>query len=970
MSNKFHKLSALILLCCCSLSALSQNIILTDQCKPIEYKKFDGKLMVRSYIKFDRVLDSDIELKLDDKTINDIFIYGDSVSMWMPMIGSFNRISVLNKGIHVTEIMVEAPISDDWGYFKEGMIHIMQSSHQDIGWMNTPEYCRNERIEDIVKPALSNMEKDPSFAFEMEQSLNLMEFLERYPERKNEIIKRYKEGRFTWGGTYTQPYEGILSGEQLVRQVYYGRKWIKDSLGCDETTAYNIDVPSRALQVPQIFAKSGIKTLFISRMYDGFYHWYSPDGTKLTTFACSKYDFPHDVLCYFSEDAFTAMKRINPNIRLASDSYAKYKIANQYPIVMSCDANTPMNLQPIIDEWNRIVDLSDAKIPHMRLSTAEQYFNTVEKDDSEFQKVYGERPNLWLYIHGTAHHKMYSDKRRAAVVLPSAEILSSVADQILNDGEKYPSKDFFRAWMASIYPDHGIGGYKGNITDSIFADSLHVAKVIGEEKLKEVSNRFANNINTKKGNIIVFNDLLWNRNDVVQYSLTGDLEKSKFMFSDSKGVNIPYQITKGNNGEKYVCFIANVPSLGYSTIDVDKTNDKKVISSVPQNIKQGDNFYNGEYYDVVLGNGGIVSLYDKELGREIAKKDKYALGDILSIEYTGNGAGEFVQIKQPETVNMVPPFKLPYTLTSSKQSVWKITETGPVFTSFECETDMEYAIVFQRITIYHEIKKIDIDVTLKDFNGAHNRQFRILFPIDNEWRNSDINYEVPYAVAKVGKDEMDRPANGYTVGGTYDFNPNASHPREIQNFISASGNGIGFTLASDVNTADWIDPGRNKEYYTVLQGVLLSSHHSCHGLGEWYSQEGTHNYHFSIIGHNVGWENGYKYALESNHPYTIVEKANKGGNLPANQSLIKISDPLVSISTLKKADNNNGYILRLVEMEGKDKELTITFPFEIKKIIKTNLIEEDEQPIDGSGNTLTIKIGHHSIEAYRLITNS
>ena len=50
--------------------------------------------------------------------------------------------------------------------------------------MDTPEYCRTERIEDIIIPALDIMREDPNFTFEMEQTLNLMEFLEAHPERR------------------------------------------------------------------------------------------------------------------------------------------------------------------------------------------------------------------------------------------------------------------------------------------------------------------------------------------------------------------------------------------------------------------------------------------------------------------------------------------------------------------------------------------------------------------------------------------------------------------------------------------------------------------------------------------------------------------------------------------------------------------------------------------------------------------
>ena len=47
-------------------------------------------------------------------------------------------------------------------------------------------------------PALDLMKTDGAYHFDMEQALNLKELIEEHPERKDEVITRYK-GRFTWG---------------------------------------------------------------------------------------------------------------------------------------------------------------------------------------------------------------------------------------------------------------------------------------------------------------------------------------------------------------------------------------------------------------------------------------------------------------------------------------------------------------------------------------------------------------------------------------------------------------------------------------------------------------------------------------------------------------------------------------------------------------------------------------------------
>lgn len=70
---------------------------------------------------------------------------------------------------------------------------------------------------------------------------------------------------------------------------------------------------------------------------------------------------------------------------------------------------------------------------------------------------------------------------------------------------------------------------------------------------------------------------------------------------------------------------------------------------------------------------------------------------------------------------------------------------------------------------------------------------------------------------------------------------------------------------------------------------------------------------------------------------------------------------------MKKADNDNGVILRLTEMEGKDTEVKITLPFEVKKVIKTNMIEEEMEEVDTNGKNIKLFLGHHAIETFKLI---
>src|SRR4030042_4162292 len=93
-------------------------------------------------------------------------------------------------------------------------LHLLSSSHQDIAWMNSPEACMEYRDTHCLTPALAMMAQNPEYCFVMENMLNLMEYIERHPERRADILRFTREGRMEWGATFNKPYESLLSGAQ------------------------------------------------------------------------------------------------------------------------------------------------------------------------------------------------------------------------------------------------------------------------------------------------------------------------------------------------------------------------------------------------------------------------------------------------------------------------------------------------------------------------------------------------------------------------------------------------------------------------------------------------------------------------------------------------------------------------------------------------------------------------------------
>jgi alpha-mannosidase len=943
-------LCALIFIFCYIFSGYAQESLIVYP-KPIQYEITGGQLLVKAKIVY-TTDKTGLSVELNGKEIK-YDVETDSLKVVLPLTGNKGLLEFKQKGRLVKSQAFFPYIPADWNYFKNGTINIISSSHQDIAWMNTPDYCRIERIEKIIEPAMNMMGSHSNFRFGMEQTLNLMELINHDSSYKSKAIATYKSGQFAWGATFNQPYEGMESSEQLVRQLYLGRKWMKDNFNgqIDSKTAFNVDVPGRTPQFPQILAKAGVKNLFISRFKEGFYNWYSPDGSKIFTYSPGNYGWAVIFYKYFDEDAPTAMHRLHEVLKNWNEYYASRNIPPHYAVVISNDAAGPIFYDKVLKDWNEIATTSGLEIPTLQYSTVDQFLGSVNVPAARFDSISGERPNLWIYIHGPAHYEAIKAKRKAAVNLPAAEIFATADALRRNSFADYPKPLFDSAWYYSIYPDHGWGGKHGDTTDAIFRAYLERGNMLAQQSLNKSLTNISAAIKTKFDNpIFVFNDLSWARGGMSIVSLKDTA--SNYTVVDANGKPTPSQIIKNKDGASLSFLTDAVPSIGYQTYYLQKkpnvTNANHTVLS---------NSYQNEFYAIQFGSGGIKSLFDKQLSKELLNTTRFAGGDILDLGYDGLDAGEFTQITAPNITN--------FDKMSNHSSAWAVTNDGNVFTTFENRNKINGVDFMQRITVYHQIKKIDFEYEVPDWKGVKNRQLTFAMPINTN--AATIDYDVPMGMATVNKSELQFRPMGWAWGGTYWQKPEEIHPRESINFISANSNDFGVTVSSQIAAFDWIDPTREAVAYPVLQYIMMTSQKSCHGEGPWYYQKGRHVFNFSLTSHKPGWQNGYAFGVGNNHAfYTINGKKNSNGSLPETQSFFSSSSPFTKITAIKKADDNNDVIVRMVNMQEQNNAIDFLIFKNAAMVQEATLIEEATKKLSINGKALQLNIPKSSIQTFRI----
>ncbi len=849
-------------------------------------------------------------------------------------------------------------------------LYLMNSSHQDIAWMDSPAKCELFRDTLVITPLLARMEKDPGYHFDIEDVLMIREYVGRHPDRKA-LIKRFLDnGQLNVGGAFNMPYEDMYGGESLIREFYQGSLWMHKNFQYWPTTYWNVDVPGRTFQMPQILAKSGIKMMILSRMGKGLFNWEAPDGSKVLTFSPGHYG---DM--FF---AFYNKKDMNSGLSYLADytsDIEKQALGSDsgsisVPLLWDMDMAASGGTASILDNWNHLDDNTGGQsatkrlaLPKIKYATSPEVYNALKSNQNKLPDIIGERPDVWLYIHGPSHERALHASRDADILLPAAEKFATINSILDGNFDHYPTNELENAWENKIYPDHGWGGKNGEITDNFFLQKFISAKSEGENILNNSLEAIASRIQFKSSlgtPVVVFNDLSWKRDAPVN-------AKMRFTPGKAFGVKIINSAGKDilcqTSDEAYyndhslksvrVSFIAQqIPSIGYSTFYAVPLKSKDHSDASAKDAQEGQVF-ESDYYRIQLGEGGLTSIFDKTINTELLDTQKFMGGEIFTMHSEGNGAGEFADIQRPDMEG--------FDKTSLHPTQWKIVEDGPVFTALQFRSPLKYADAQLTIKLYKHLKRIDFNVDILNWEGVLYREFRMAMPL--KMNESKVAYAVPFGILRVGENELHRAA-----GERYKTDCREVHPRGIDAWIGAANDKESITLSSDVVVADYIDPTTNPVPYTILQPILFASRKSCNGEGNEYLQTGDHHFTFPFTSGSNNLLQQNREGIGNHEPLFVVVNPyiSRKAILEEDGSFFNSDNNDILISAIKKSEEGDKVCIRSYNTSGKNQEATLYCFGNMTYPVKTNLIEQPLQSFrnQNSPNTIKLNFEKNAIETF------
>ncbi|MGB2868888.1 MAG: glycoside hydrolase family 38 C-terminal domain-containing protein [Bacteroidota bacterium] len=816
-------------------------------------------------------------------------------------------------------------------YARRFTLQFASNAHIDAAWLwrdkETIEVCKN-----TFSSVFNMMDARPDFTY-TQSTAAYYDWMEKlYPDTFKKIQQRVKEGRWEIvGGMWVEPDCNLPSGESWARHLLYAKRYFREKFGVDVKIGWNPDSFGYNWNMPQFYQNAGIDAFITQKIgwndtnvfpYRVFW-WEGPDGSKILTY------FPYD---YVNE------------------------ITHPYQLVdwlRQFEANTGFKKMevlfgvgdhgggPSLEMMSRIDRLKTLDIfPTIEFGTSTSYLDWIKSQDTKQLPTWDDE--LYLEYHQgtyTTQAAMKAENRKSEALLTNAEKFSTLATMF---GKEYRSSDLEEAWRSVLFNQfHDIlpgSGIRENYIDA--AEKYKDAEAIGTFELNESLDRIAKYVNTakvKKGTpLLVSNPLSWERTDVARVDLPeGDM--SDYSIFDHQGKEVPSQVVTHGKYSREVLFIAEkIPSLGYKLYELRKQKSSTMNSSLAITNTRVEN----EFFRIQLDpeSGWLKSVVDKRTNREILSgqgnellllEDKPTAWDAWNVGLTGVAfPSRFrkIEIAENGPVCVVLRLSRDYLKPGTKKEF--PTEDFP--TSF----------FTQDIVLYKGVDRIDFKTNV---DWWEDKTFlKVAFPV--AVTDTVATYEIPYGTVERStqlRDSWEKAKVEVPAGRWAD--------------LSAGGYGV-----SLLNKSKY---GYDIKGNTIRLSLLRSP--------KWpdpTADRGKHSIEYSLYPHEGSWQkaNTVRRGYELNEPLLVTTTDAHKGKLPEGFSFFKLEPSNLVLTTVKKAEEGNAWIVEWYDASGKASTATLTVPRKPAKVQLSNFLEDARGPVGFKENVITVETKANSVVTVRV----
>ena len=790
-------------------------------------------------------------------------------------------------------------------------------THIDVAWWWTVEQTR-EKTGRSFATVLKLMEEYPNYRF-MSSQPQLYEFLkERYPELFEQIKERVKEGRWEpEGGMWVEADTNLTSGESLVRQFIYGKRFFKKEFGADNRILWLPDVFGYTGALPQIMKKCGIDFFMTTKLawnqfnkvpYDTM-KWRGIDGTEILTHLITTLDVGQPVKNFFT----TYNGRLHPDSIMGGwMRYQNKDINNDILISYGYGDGGGGPTREMLETSIRM-EKGVKGIPKVRQAFAGDYFNELSNKLRGNRRLPVWEGELYFEYHRGTLTSMARNKRsnrKTEFGLMDLEFLSL----LMMGSVPYPAEEIDAMWKKTMI---------NQFHDILPGSSIHqVYEVTREEyaELKEQIEKMSKErIDILKGEgdaVMIMNTAGSARNDV---ALLGDCDAD--YLTDGEGNQYPVQQTK----EGAVVFVKDIPSKGYRLFHKKKGEEKKDIPFV---LKDDRNLETPFYYVHFNRNGEIDRLFDRENQREIVQYER-ALNQMRMYEdkpiYFDNWDIDIYYTEKSWPVEGI------------ERMEW--TELGNVRAVLEIDRKSSNSTFSQRIIFYADQRRIEFQnhVDWKE----HQTLLKVHFPVKVHTDAATFDIQFGNLTRKVHRNTSWDVARFESCG---------------QKWIDLSEGHYGVSLLNDCKYGHSVKDS-NMALTLIKSGIEPNP----------TTDQEEHDFTYALYPHAEGWRAAGTVAESYKLNQPLKVEMNAQDKEEHRFCFAEVQAPNIVIETIKRAEDGNGTIIRMYESENALTRTKITVNTEFTKAYICNLLEQEMQEAEVNGKEVSLLFKPYEIVTLELV---
>ena len=811
---------------------------------------------------------------------------------------------------------------------KKKTVHIISHSHWDREWY-LPLERHKMKLLDLIDANMELFANDPEFkSFHLDgQTIVLDDYLEVRPEKREELEKYIREGRFRVGPFYILQDEFLTSGEANVRNIQTGMRDAK-KYGNLTKVGYFPDAFGNAGQMPQLLKQAGMKAVAFGRgvkpvgfnnelkeggEYESAYsemQWESPDGSKLlgilfANWYCNGMEIPVE------EEA--AKEYWDSRL----ESAGMFASTDELLFMNGCDH------QPVQKDLSAALETARKLYPDIEFvhSNFEDYVNCVEEAvGDKLSTVKGELTSQetdgWYTLVNTcsSHVVLKRQNRENEVALERvAEPLAAFAAEC---GKEYPHDRLNYAWKILM---------QNHPHDSICGCSV-------DEVNEEMKTRFAKSRQVADASILDakrdYNKWLWdghrdmNAWEMPEYCVVDAQGNVLEASVKDAGVKFGYDLPDDKFRQPYMArqvevsfFAENVPALGYAAyalVPADAVSRKDAGCGIAKDETHLEN----KYLSVSVNEDGTVNVLDKQTGKDY--KDLAYFEDTLD---AGNEYIYFCPKTSPAILTKGSKASVKLLENNSFEAAVEITHVLniPVSADEKLKQEQESLVGFYNRTCGRSSETVDIVLRTIVTLEKDSRTLKFRTEFDNKAKDHRLRVVIPTGISCTHHyaDSVFEVVKRPNEHSKLWVNPSKCEHQQCFTGVNDEKGGV---LVSNIGLYEYeiLPEADNAIAVTVLR--------STGEMGDWgvfpteLSQQLRHitaEYALTFFEGDLVDSNSFREAYQYQVPATVVQTKAHAGVLPAEKTWLTWEGERMMFSNFKEKGEGTDRMARFVNCSGK-----------------------------------------------------